>query len=76
LVPLIARQQRAYGAVELEATITKEGAVKDVRVLGGPPLLVTPAVDAIKRRRYQPAMLNGVPIEAKVPIRIVFEPPR
>jgi protein TonB len=57
----------------LEATVDKQGAVTQVNALRGHPYLVRAAKDAVLKWRYQPAMLNGQPIEAKVTITINFE---
>ena len=74
LIPTIAKERRIYGVVKLEATIGKDGGVKDVTVLSGHPFLSVPAREAALKRRYQPATLNGEPLEVKVPIQIVFQP--
>jgi TonB family protein len=43
------------GMVRLEATIAPNGTVKQVKVLGGHPLLVQAATDAIRKWKYAPA---------------------
>src|SRR5712692_1985548 len=75
-MPLLAKERRIYGAVKLEATISKDGTVKHVNVLGGHPFLTMAARDAALKRSYRPALLNGEPFEVKVPIQMVFEPGR
>lgn len=71
--PAFAKEQHVFGAVALEATVDKQGAVTQVNPLRGHPYLVRAAKDAVLKWRYQPAMLNGQPIEAKVTITINFE---
>jgi TonB family protein len=71
--PAFAKEQHVSGAVALEATVDKQGAVTQVNALRGHPYLVRAAKDAVLKWRYQPAMLNGQPIEAKVTITINFE---
>jgi protein TonB len=66
----LARLQRVEGVVRLEVKISKEGAVEDVDVESGHPLLVPAAVEAVKQWRYRPFLLNGqaVPVVTKVDI--------
>jgi hypothetical protein len=59
-----------HGDIDLEATVDKQGAVKNVVVLSGHPLLVPSATDAVLKCRFQPATLNGQPLEVKVRIQI------
>jgi len=53
--PQLARQLRVTGKVKIEATVTADGHVTTTRVIGGSPLLVTSAVDAVKKWRFEPA---------------------
>src|SRR5262249_22888827 len=45
-IPMLAKERRVYGTVRLEATIAKDGRVKDVTVLGGHPFLISAAREA------------------------------
>ncbi|MDP9267629.1 MAG: energy transducer TonB [Acidobacteriota bacterium] len=67
---------RAEGAVQLEATIGTDGAVKSVRALSGHALLREAASSAVKQWRYKPATLNGQPVEATVLVTVKFSAPR
>jgi protein TonB len=73
-LPALARERHVYGVVKMEATVAKDGAIKDVTVLSGDPILSSAAKNAVRKWRYKPAALNGEPIEAKVPIQVVFRP--
>ena len=53
--PEIARKMNLSGVVKLEVTVAPNGAVKDTKVIGGNPILVNAAVDAVKRWRFEPA---------------------
>jgi protein TonB len=57
--PEIAVKARIQGTVILEATVDEDGRVQDVRVLRSLPFLDQPAVDAVRRWRYSPLLLNG-----------------
>jgi protein TonB len=70
--PKIARQAGASGVVELEATITADGRVKNPHVIRGNSMLQKAAIDAVLQWRYQPAMLNGKPVESPVEIKLNF----
>jgi TonB family protein len=54
IYPPIARQMHLTGKVKIEATIAADGRVVNTTVVGGSPLLVNAAVDAIKRWRFEP----------------------
>jgi periplasmic protein TonB len=73
--PMQARQLRIEGMVQLEATVAKDGKVKDVRVVSGHPILARAAVDAVKRWKYKPYLLNGAPIEIDTEITVNFKLP-
>ena len=53
--PALAKQMHISGTVKLEATVEKNGQVKEVKVLGGHPLLSDSAMSAAKRWKYEPA---------------------
>jgi protein TonB len=70
--PPEAGQARIEGTVVLVAVIGKDGSVQDVRVESGSSMLTQAAVDAVKRWRYKPYMLNGEPVEVDSRITINF----
>jgi TonB family protein len=70
--PKLARQAGASGMVELEATISADGKVKNPRVVHGNSMLQKAAIDAVLQWHYQPAMLNGRPVESPVEIKLNF----
>jgi protein TonB len=68
----LARQARVAGTVRVEASIGKDGKVKSVRAISGPPLLKRAAEDAVRQWKYQPGMLNGVPTEVTTQVDVGF----
>ncbi len=52
--PTLARQMNVTGKVKIEATISADGRVTATHVVGGSPILVSSAVDALKKWRYEP----------------------
>jgi protein TonB len=61
------------GAVQIEATINKEGNVKNLKVLSGDAVLARAAVEAVHQWRYKPYYLNGEPVEIQTQITVNFK---
>ena len=53
--PQLAKQLNVAGKVKIEATISPDGRVTNTKVIGGSPLLVGAATEALKKWRYEPA---------------------
>lgn len=68
-----ASEERIEGTVKLEATLTREGTIKELRVVEGPPLLAEAAVEAVRQWRYRPTLLNGEPAEVLTFITVTFK---
>jgi TonB family protein len=51
--PELARRMHIHGVVKVEATVRANGSVKSTRVLGGNPVLVDAAVDAINKWKFE-----------------------
>jgi TonB family protein len=52
--PQLARQMNVVGMVKIEVVIAANGSVKSVKPLGGHPLLIQAASDALRKWRYAP----------------------
>jgi TonB family protein len=50
--PELARRMRIAGVVRIELRLTPSGGVRDSKVLGGNPLLVSAAQEAIKQAKF------------------------
>ena len=72
--PEEAAEEDISGTVRLEATVTKEGIIRGLKVLSGHPLLVEAAMAAVRQWRYRPTRLNGMPVEVITYIVINFKP--
>jgi protein TonB len=70
--PYAARLARVQGRVVLRAVIDESGAIENVTVIEGNPLLVPAASDAVARWRYRPATLDGRPVRVWVLITVHF----
>ena len=53
--PEIARRMSITGKVKLSVVIAANGNVKETKVIGGHPILVNAAMDAVKRWKYEPS---------------------
>ena len=53
--PDLARKMSISGTVKIEVVVTASGLVKSTKVLGGHPVLVSAANDAVKRWKFEPA---------------------
>jgi len=73
VIPPLARLLGIHGNVILEATVDRQGRVTSATFQGGQPLLIQAATDAVLKRRFQPASLNGQPLEVKIRIYVIFE---
>jgi protein TonB len=64
-----------HGEVVLKAMINKQGQVSRVQIVKGQALLAQSAAAAVKRWRYEPFRLNGIPIEIENTIVVNFKAP-
>jgi periplasmic protein TonB len=71
--PSAALAIHAEGAVQIEATIDKEGSVTNLKVLSGNSVLARAAVEAVRQWRYKPYYLNGQPVEIQTQITVNFK---
>ena len=53
--PDLAKKMHLHGIVKVEAVVRPNGAVKTTRVLGGNPVLVDAALDAVGKWKFEPA---------------------
>ncbi len=60
--PGLARQMNVAGRVKIEVTISPDGRVINTRTIGGSPLLVGAATDAVKKWRYEPGAKESMEI--------------
>jgi protein TonB len=60
------------GTVKFQATISKDGTIQNLQLLGGPPLLVQAAMQAVQQWQYKPTLLNGDPVEVITTIDVNF----
>jgi protein TonB len=73
--PEPARQQQIEGPVALEVRIGPDGAVQDIKVLSGAPLLAEAATDAVKQWRFRPLTVDGRQMEMQTKVTLNFRLP-
>jgi TonB family protein len=71
--PPLARQTRIQGTVRLHTIIGIDGTVEQLEVMSGHPLLIQSALDAVRKWRYAPTTLNGLPVQVDTTIDVIFE---
>src|SRR5579864_3841243 len=76
IYPRSALQAGVEGTVKIHATVGRDGSVKNLKVVSGPALLTSAAIDAAQYWRYIPALRNGEPVETDADISVEFHLPR
>jgi protein TonB len=72
MYPPLARQARIQGTVVLQAEISKDGTIENLRLISGHPMLAPSAIEAVKQWRYKPYFLNGEPVAVETQITVNF----
>jgi protein TonB len=72
MYPPLARQARIQGTVILQAEISKDGTIENLRLISGHPMLAPSAIEAVKQWRYKPYFLNGEPVAVETQITVNF----
>jgi hypothetical protein len=62
------------GQVLFHAIIAADGTVSALDLRSGHPLVVQPAIEAVRQWRFQPTLLNGKPVEVMTDIVVLFPP--
>lgn len=70
--PPLARQARIEGTVVLEAVISRDGTVLNLKAISGHPLLIPAALAAVEKWIFRPTSLNGDPVEVATQIEVHF----
>jgi protein TonB len=70
--PSLARTAHVQGVVVLQAVISKQGTIENLKVLAGHAMLVPAAIEAVRQWRYRPYILNSEPVEVETQITVNF----
>jgi TonB family protein len=66
--PELAKKMHIHGMVRVEAIVRPNGSVKSTRVLGGNPVLIDAAQDAVGKWKFEPAQNETTEI-----VQVAFE---
>lgn len=72
IYPPEAKAERIQGVVRFTVIIDKDGAVKNVELVSGHPLLAEAAKAAVSKWVYKPTLLNGDPVEVVTQVDVNF----
>jgi TonB family protein len=73
--PSQAQEPQIQGPVVLQALISKEGDIRELKLISGDSRLADTAMEAVKQWHYQPYLVNGQPVEVQTDITINFTIP-
>jgi periplasmic protein TonB len=73
--PTQALQMRIQGPVQLQATITKNGDIQNLKVVSGDSVLAHAAQEAVRQWKYKPYYLDGEPVQIETQILVNFKLP-
>jgi len=71
--PGTARSEHLQGTVRLHAILAKDGSISHLVVLSGYCSLAKASVDAVRKWRYTPTLVNGNPVEVDTTIDVFFQ---
>ena len=70
--PELAKQTKLQGTVKVEVVVSEGGSVISTKIITGHPLLVTAALDSLKRRKYRPYVVQERPASFVTTTDVVF----
>jgi len=71
--PKAARAAGIQGSVVLQIVVDSNGKVKNLKPVSGDPSLTPAAVDAVKKWKYRPYVLNGQRVEMETQVVVAFK---
>jgi protein TonB len=71
--PVLAKQERIWGTVVVDAVIDEHGNVVQAHVVTGHPLLIRAALNAVLQWKYEPTLLNGTPVAVEMEVNVNFK---
>jgi TonB family protein len=72
IYPQLAIQSRVQGTVHFTAIVGQDGHITNLQLIGGHPLLVSAAKDAVEQYVYKPTTVKGAPVEVVTQIDVSF----
>jgi periplasmic protein TonB len=71
--PVLAKQERIWGTVVVDAVIDEHGNVVQAHIVSGHPLLIKAALNAVLQWKYEPTLLNGTPVAIEMEVNVNFK---
>jgi len=70
--PTLARDAHISGEVVIDAVLDEHGSVTEMKIISGPPLFYSAALEALSQWKYEPTYLNDEPISVQLIVTITF----
>ncbi len=70
--PVMAKQSNVQGNVVVAASVDARGSVVDAKIVSGPMSLRQAALDAVRKWKYSPALIDGQPAASRVTVTLDF----
>jgi periplasmic protein TonB len=70
--PLLGKHTSVQGSVVLQAVVSADGTIEELRVLSGPAILTAAAQQAVRQWRFKPVLQHGQPVETMAKIVVNF----
>jgi TonB family protein len=70
--PLLTKSMKVRGSVVLQAMVSADGTIEDLRVLSGPTALASAAREAVRQWHFKPYVENGHAVETQAKITVNF----
>ena len=71
--PKIGMPPRITGTVVVEFVIDKKGNVTDPKVVSGPAFLKKPVLDAVRKYKYKPYLLNSEAVSVETSVNVAVD---
>lgn len=70
--PMLAREMKVQGSVILDAYIGRDGSIQALKIVSGPTILATAAMEAVRQWRFKPYLQAGQAVETEARITVNF----
>jgi TonB family protein len=71
--PKAALKAGSQGTVQLKVVVGTDGKIKDLMALSGPEIFEKPSLDAVRKWRFYPVLINNQPAETTYTVAIRFD---
>jgi protein TonB len=66
-------EARVMGTVVVDIEISAQGNVASAQIISGPRMLRQPVLDAVRKYKYKPYLLNGKPVEVETTVSVACQ---